>query len=248
MYIVNEFTNIWSQAVFFCVLQRSGWLLALVLYNVQPLSYDMNSGFCCYHNVLELCVIFSMCVCVSGFSRFILHLEPHCTFKCIQIFQQIVFLFFCNVKCWKPTNNARSLKPTHLLKVARFMLLTCDLWGRCFSLSDCFYIRPSSRKGFSVKSFLFSFFSPHVEKFLMSFQFVSLVFNCMSKGVCIYGSFFLFFLFLFFPPSCKQDIFALPQSNAIWQWCLFFYFLELQLSKIASMKLEKLSKLIINRP
>lgn len=75
-------------------------------------------------------------------------------------------------------------------------------------------------KDFSVKSFYFFFPPPYVENFLMSFQFVSLVFNCMSKRCVCPQLLFLCFYFL----HVREDIVALPQSNAIWQWSLFLFY------------------------
>lgn len=60
-----------------------------------------------------------------------------------------------------------------------------------------------------------SLFSAVWKRKVMSFQFVSLVLNCMSKGVHLW-------LLLRFP-LCEEEVLTLPQSTAIWQWCLFFF-------------------------
>lgn len=128
----------------------------------------------------ELCDIFSMfCVLIV--------LKRRRTFPCTRKYFS-VFL----TSCWRQINCMFPLKkkPSRVLKATH-------VWP---PRSDWFYIRPSSRSDFSVKSFsFFVLFYFLLKTFLTSFRFVSLVFfNCMSKkGVCfIYSSFFFLFHFL----------------------------------------------------
>lgn len=108
---------------------------------------------------------------------------------------------------------------------------------------DCFYIRPSGRKVSVWKGvFIVVPPPPDVEIFLMSFHFLSVFFcflNCMSKGVRISGSFSCF-------SHVRKDTAALPQSNAIWQWCFFIFwnFSSAKSHLWSRFQLEKVSKSI----
>lgn len=84
---------------------------------------------------------------------------------------------------------------------------TLSCWKR-FMLHTRFYIRPSSREDFRVRS--------HSSLCLWFL-------TAWVKGLCIYGS------FCFFSSPHVRRV-ALPQSNAIWQWFLLYDFLELHSS------------------
>lgn len=130
----------------------------------------------------ELCDIFSMfCVLIV--------LKRRRTFPCTRKYFS-VFL----TSCWRQINCMFPLKkPSRVLKATH-------VWP---PRSDWFYIRPSSRSDFSVKSFSFFVLFFSLKRFWRhSGLYLWFFFNCMSKkGVCfIYSSFFFCFIF----SSCKK--------------------------------------------
>lgn len=107
-------------------------------------------SLCCYHGTLRS---FSTCVCVFLVWLFYFFNSARATLhlRCIRIFQCVWFL----MPCWKPTNKCV------------FSQTDTRVEGDTFHVThtrDCFYIRPSGRKSFSVKSFFIIFF-PDVGNF-----------------------------------------------------------------------------------
>lgn len=131
------------------------------------------------------------------------HISFHCSHHTLGLFSTfLVWLKYCHDE--NQTNNfIKNSHTNHSLKVTCFMLHTFSFF------CDFLY---SSIQPFLKKDWVWKV----LENFLMSFQFVPVFFKCMSNGVFISSSFFLFSLL-----TLKKDIVALPQSKAIWQWFFF---------------------------
>lgn len=147
--------------------------------------YHISSGFCC---------------CSPPTLWALWHLQYVLCFNCfkttphLSMYPEILQCVFDVMLKTNKLHVSPKKKPSRVLKATH-------VWP---PRSDWFYIRPSSRSDFSVKSFSFFvlFFSlkrfwRHSGLYLWFF-----FFNCMSKkGVCfIYSSFFFCFIF----SSCKK--------------------------------------------
>lgn len=187
--------------------QRSEWLLVLVLYNVQPLSYEqqlLSSSWCSKLHII--CHVF---ICVSGldfvffcFVFLIYTPEPHCTFKVFDYFN-VLFL----TPRWKPTNkNACSPKTMHLLKMTSFMLcymhVTCEAAAsvKLFLYSSIQPLKVSVWKGF----FCLVFFFPLCGRKCWCHSSLYLWFLIAWVKVCVSPAPFLVFDILFLPPDVKR--------------------------------------------
>lgn len=145
-------------------------------------SYHIS--FCCCHDTLRF-VSFSARMCLRFGHFYFFYFKFGESYAAPPIYPNISVCVVEN----QPT-DARSPKPTHLLKVTHVF---CYIRMTCFLLTVFIFVHPAAIVPV-CKVFLLFFFSPYVKNVLMSFQFVSLVFNCMSKGVCISGSFFFLVL------------------------------------------------------
>lgn len=215
-----DFTHIRFQlCFFFCVHSDSGWLLVLVLYNVQPLIISASDvpttlwGLCHFQHNYMFLVWFGWFFILNTV-RATLHLPF------IQIFQ--------NVMLKNQTNKLHVLhKLTHFYVTHFFVFI---------------FVHPAVKKNIKIKNKKKVSVWKVLENFLMSFHFVSVFLTAWVKGVCIYGSSFFSFLLLIKKNghSCTPS----EESNMTMMVFFNFIFWNFSQAKIFWSRFEKVSKSI----
>lgn len=171
----------------------------------------ISSGCRCYHDTLGF-VSCSACMCCR-FGWFWIYFIFVCFYYYFKLRESYtaplnVSGYFNEslTSCWKPTNKCMfSQTDTRVEGDTSFMFHTHTHTRDLLSLTVFIFVHPAVKV--SVWKVWVFFFPFYVENFLMSFQFVSLVFNCMSKRCVYLWLLFSFFLLILFFAQYDNDVF-----------------------------------------